>query len=316
MKWFRRVVIVVGIIAIVILLWKLDFRVVLRTVASIGFGIFFIIILEIGAQILNAIAWRLSFAPAEARAYGISELWRLWLAMDGVNYFVPTGTIAGEVARASMLNDSHPIEVRTASVVISRIGETIAQIAFVLAGFAFLASHVRSFRTFGWIATACAWLFAVVALLVLTYLLVGGRWLALRSDTPGRAGWVRAMPGQMRGYFRAHRVRFLASMCVFGAAYAWRSVEAYWICRFIGVPVTAIVALTMEVLSVAIDGALFLIPAKIGTQELGKTAIFSLLALPLSAGLAFGIIRHIREIVWALIGFGLYTAGHSQIRAR
>jgi len=36
----------------------------------------------------------------------------------------------------------------------------------------------------------------------------------------------------------------------------------------------------------------------------------------LSAGLAFGIIRHIREVVWALAGFGVYSAEHARCSLR
>ncbi len=311
MKIFRAVVIAVGISAIAILIWKLNVRVVLHTVARVRFGILLILALELVTLTLNAIAWRLSFAPKVAKSYPIFELMQFWLAMDGVNYFVPSGTIAGEVARASLLGGRQPIEVRTASVIISRIGQTIAQIAFVLAGFVFLVSRLGSLRSFGWITTAAAWLLGLIAVVVLTYLLLGGRWMASRAGAShGSRQWFRAMPGQMRAYFGEYPLRFAASVLVFGTAYVWPAVEAYWICHFIGAPVTPLIALTIEVLSVAIDGALFLIPAKIGTQELGKTAIFSLLGMPLSAGLAFGIIRHVREIVWALAGFGIYSTAH------
>ena len=61
--------------------------------------------------------------------------------------------------------------------------------------------------------------------------------------------------------------------------------------------------MAIEVLSAAIDSLLFMVPAKVGTQEGGKTAIFATLGLSASAGLAFGIVRHIRELAWA--GFGL-----------
>ena len=56
------------------------------------------------------------------------------------------------------------------------------------------------------------------------------------------------------------------------------------------------------------DGLLFVVPAKIGTQEGGKVAVFAALGLPLLLGLAFGIARHVRELAWAGLGILLCYA--------
>jgi hypothetical protein len=315
MRTFRRVVIVVGLVAIGVLLWKLDARVVLRTVSHVGIGIFLILSLEIVAVALNATGWRLAFTAEHAPAYRISELWKLWLAMDGINYLIPTGTIAGEVARASMLNDTHPVEVRTASVVISRFAQQVAQIVFILSGVVFLISDLHWVRNHRWLPIAATLLLTTISAGVLFYAFFGYRWIALREAAPiESAGLLRSMSRTLRHYLGIHPWRLLTSIVIFAMAYTWLAVEAWWICRFIGVPVSPLTALTIEVLSNAIDGALFFVPAKIGTQELGKTAIFSFMGLPLSSGLAFGIVRHIREITWALIGFTVYSTWRRRSR--
>ncbi|TPW18607.1 MAG: hypothetical protein FD126_3378, partial [Elusimicrobia bacterium] len=67
-------------------------------------------------------------------------------------------------------------------------------------------------------------------------------------------------------------------------------------------------ALTIELLSITIDGIFFMVPAKVGTQEGGKTAIFTALGLPPASGFAFGVVRHIRELAWAALGLYLCSA--------
>ncbi len=326
MKWLHRLLIAAGLVAIVVLLVRLDARTALGTVAHAGWGILFIFALDLVPQSLNAFGWRLSFAPREARSYGMLELWKLWLSMDGVNYLVPTGTVAGEVLRAAMLSDAHPAEVRSASVVTSRFGHTVAQITVVLAGFVFFVSRVPLVRQHGWIAMASTILLVLVLVAGITYLFFGRRWIAAEderedtasgapntepntapNDAPMARGLFRATSRTLRDYFAHCRLRFAGSVVVFSVTYLWGAFEAWWICRLIGVPVDVATALTIEALSIAIDGALFLVPAKIGTQELGKTAIFSMLGLPLTAGLAFGIVRHIREFFWAITGFSIYS---------
>ena len=94
---------------------------------------------------------------------------------------------------------------------------------------------------------------------------------------------------------------------MFALAYGWGAFEAYWICHFLGMPVPVLTAMAIEVLSIAVDGILFAVPAKIGTQEGGKVAVFAALGLPASLGLAFGLVRHARELSWAGIGMLLYA---------
>ena len=71
-------------------------------------------------------------------------------------------------------------------------------------------------------------------------------------------------------------------------------------------PVSPVTAFAIEVLSITIDGLLFLVPAKIGTQEGGKVVAFAALGLPSSFGFAFGVVRHVRELIWAAAGILLY----------
>ena len=60
-------------------------------------------------------------------------------------------------------------------------------------------------------------------------------------------------------------------------------------------------------MAISVITALGIVPAKIGTQEAGKTAIFAGLGLPASKGLAFGLVRHVRELAWAAAGFAVYA---------
>jgi hypothetical protein len=100
----------------------------------------------------------------------------------------------------------------------------------------------------------------------------------------------------------------------FFVGWALGAVEIYLILWILGVPITAHRALTIEALSVAIDGLLFFVPAKVGTQEGGKVLIFTILGLDPAKGLALGILRHIRELTWAMIG--LLILSRQQLRSR
>ena len=51
------------------------------------------------------------------------------------------------------------------------------------------------------------------------------------------------------------------------------------------------------------DAIVFFVPAKAGAQEGGKILAFTLVGLPAATGLAFGLLRRARELVWALLGY-------------
>ena len=116
-----------------------------------------------------------------------------------------------------------------------------------------------------------------------------------------------AIQGQIADFFRDHPGRFALSIAFFILGYAWGIVEVLLVCHFLGVPLGLLLATGVEVLSTMIDGMTFMVPAKIGTQEAGKTAIFAGLGLGAGAGFAFGAVRHLRELVWAAGGLMLYT---------
>jgi len=111
----------------------------------------------------------------------------------------------------------------------------------------------------------------------------------------------------IRRYLREHPGRFSLSTLFFMAGYAWGALEVLLICALMGIPMPLLTALSVEVLSNVVDSLLFMVPAKAGTQEAGKVAIFHGLGYPAGSGLAFGLIRHCRELAWAAAGLLLYT---------
>jgi hypothetical protein len=117
-----------------------------------------------------------------------------------------------------------------------------------------------------------------------------------------RNAWIRAVATRLRDGIRGQPGRLALSVLMFALAYAWGAFEAYWICWFLGHPVSLATAAMIEALSITVDGLLFVVPAKIGTQEGGKMAVFGMLGLSTSLGLAFGIVRHVRELTWAGLG--------------
>ena len=313
MKRFQKLILAVAALTLVFLLWRIDPKAVWGHLAQVGWGMALILAQEIVAQWLNTIGWRYAFVRQSCKAYSFWELLKLRIVGDGVNYLTPSATIAGEFIRATSLDDSQSAEVRYGSVVVAKFTQSLAQALFVLLGLFFvIATASPVARGYPQLVRGCA-LTLLAVLGVLSAVGVAAWKRLFPKDAPGEpaagrdrfSGWLTAMgdiPRQCLGFCVYDTRRFAASTGFFMLGYAWGAFEAYWICRFLGIQATIQTAMVIEALSNLIDGMTFIVPAKVGTQEAGKTIIFLGLGLPASAGFAFGVVRHIREVIWAAAG--------------
>jgi len=311
MRLAQKVILAIGFVTLGVLLWKMDAKEVLSLVAAVGWGFVLIIGQEAGAHIFNALGWRCAMRPEHAPSYGFGELFKFRIIGDGVNYLTPSATIAGEFARAAQLNDSQPFEVRLGGVTVAKFAQALGQMLLVLFGLAWVVrGMIPAMAPF---ETAIQFLAAAAAIALAGFVL-WERYRPSRPDEEDRAAsaaaaakGLKGLPRQVHLFLRDHPGRFALAVAGFLMGYAWNTLEVYLIAHFLGVPLTWKMALAIEVLSNMVDGMLFMVPAKVGTQEAGKTAIFALLGLPPQSGFAFGIVRHIRELSWGSFGLLLYS---------
>lgn len=299
MRTSQKVLLLLGTLGLTLLAWRLGMSAVRAGLAHLGWGLALVIGQELVAHLLNAFGWRFAFAPEDARAFALVELVRLRVVGDAINYVTPTATLGGEVARVAMLDERRSSDVRTVSVIIAKATQTLAQALFVTAGLALAVTCWTGLA----LARPLAWVAGLGVAGVALVMLGGRSWWAAVS-----AAWRRAFGPGVLAFVREHPGRVALSTSMFALGYAWGAFEAYWICRLLRFPVAVATAFSIEILSITVDAFLFMVPAKIGTQEGGKVAVFTALGLPATAGFAFGVVRHLRELAWAGIGLFLCVA--------
>ena len=295
--------------------WRIGLAGLLRDLRLIGWGLGVILLVETLNVALNTWGWGFAF-PAGERAISRRRLLAARLAGDGVNYLTPSGTVGGELLRVRLVGAAVPLGVRWASVSVAKLAQTVGQAVFVMLGLALVLPHVAEVsHGAAWLAGAGA---TVLVSAALAWLLGRGLWatvegLVARVGLRGRvpAGW--AGPGREldAALVRLGHGRLYASLACFVGAWAVGAVEIYLILAWIGAPVAWQTALALEVGSVIIDGILFFVPAKIGTQEGGKVLLFAMLGLSPARGLTVGVVRRIRELTYAglgLLALGILTA--------
>jgi uncharacterized protein (TIRG00374 family) len=305
---------------LVFLLYRLGVGPVLQQLGKVGWGWLLIIGQEVLPILANTAGWHYAFA-APHREVSFWELLRMRQAGDSFNYLIPSATVAGELLRVNLLRQRLSMALGAASVTMAKFTQFLGQALFIALGLA-LAAPFAPLKPgllpwlWGLLLGCFAFLLLILAALwqglfsrIHRLLLV---WLPHRLGRYLPVDKITELDEFIAFFLKSRQREFWASTGLFGLGWALGSVEVYLIFHFLGLPVDLPTAVTVETLSVFIDGVLFFVPGKLGTQEGGKVLIFLSLGLPPVSGLAFGIIRRLRELTWAAIGMAFLATFRNQ----
>jgi putative membrane protein len=305
----ERLLLLGGLLLLGFLIYQLGARDVLVNLRLVGWGIVPIVAQEAFAYVANTLGWLTAF-PSGGRRVPFPALLQARIAGDAVNYVTPTATLGGEFVRTRFLQGQANPTAIMASVAVAKLAQTVGQIAFVIVGLAIILDEtpLPSRIRYGLLAGLAAFTTMAVALVfvqrrgMFAPLLGVAQRLGFAAHAPELMRRLRHLDAEIARFHLDANGAFLVSAFNFFLGWAMGIVEIYLILWFLEAGPSLQRALTIEVLSVAIDGMLFFVPLKAGTQEGGKVLIFTLLGLDPAKGLALGIVRRIRELTWASIG--------------
>ena len=311
MRRFERACFVAGLLLLGWLVWRIGPARIGRNLAEIGWGFVPILAFSAVPLFLNAVSW-FRVLP-EKSGVSLGAIARMLLAGEAINAVSPVGLVGGEIVRASLLSGRLPAEDAVACVAMAAMAQFFGQVLFVVTGLPLAFTLVAD-------AAVRRGLLLVSGVLIALFVLV----LALAASRGARERMRRlialipglrrfaSLPDRWRGAAREALATLRARPARFGVAVAasllaWQAgaVETWLILRFLRAPVGARQAYAIEVLAVIIEGALFFVPAKIGTQEGGKVLIFLAAGLDTAKGFTLGLVRRIRELCWAAVGLGI-----------
>jgi hypothetical protein len=90
--------------------------------------------------------------------------------------------------------------------------------------------------------------------------------------------------------------------------------ETWLFLRVLQIPASITTALVIETLGSAVRFATFFVPGSLGALEGANAAAFAALGLGAQAGLAFSLLRRLRQVVW--IGLGAFVLLLARARMR
>lgn len=301
-----------GAFALAALLRRYGLGQTLDALRPLGAWLPLLFALEALGKALNVWALQAIMPPGRKGAPGFGALLDAVLQADAVNYLLPTASLGGNALLIRRLGRPLGTAEATAVVTTANSAQTISQFLFVLIGAALAAGSFapsRELRLGLW-ATAFVSVF-VIALSVAVQMgspfgVAHALMKRLGVRVPyllERENQITALDARLRESLSARPGAFAACVLLFGLGWAWSAVELAAALSLMGVEADWRTILAIEALAAFVDALVFFVPAKAGAQEGGKILAFTLAGLPAGAGLAFGLLRRARELVWTVLGY-------------
>ncbi len=305
---------IIGLIALVGIVWHIGLTPILGAVSQLGFFPLFVILLPMVLVYgLEAWGWRLTLGPY-ATYVGFLRLFAIRMAGETVNVTTPAAYVGGEPLKAYLLKRyGVPMVDSMASVITAKTTMTLAQVLFILVGLG-LAFWILETTSHYWMAMVVSFgllAFGIGVFAMFQRFGLGmGCLILLRSCRihltflEKRESQLREMDETIRRFYSENRRTFYVALCTFFLAWFCETLEVYAILYYLDVGIDIWTSISIAALTVFIKGGTFFIPGSLGAQEGGYTLLLVSFGYTEVTGITFALIRRLREILWIVIGLG------------
>jgi len=272
---------------------------------------------------IDARGWRLALPPAARARIPLPGLMVTRMAGEAVNSLTPAAAL-GEPVKAYLLRPWGVTGSEAlASVVISKTALIASQSLFTALGIVALLVRIGRPRL------ALGWL--VVLLIICALFTMGLVWVQHRG--PGAALWrlvrrvaprarlvdrletsVAAFDHRLREFYRGEPQTFLHASTWHFAGWLLGAVEVVVMVTMMGRSVSWLDAFVIETLAQPIRATSILVPAGIGTQELGGVWLCTFLGMAEADAVTLWLLKRARELLFDGVGL-TYLAQHGGRRA-
>ena len=320
-RWLRPILVLTGLAVVGYLVAQIGPAEIWSSFVTLGWRLPIVLTFPYAlAALVDTIAWRL-LLPGPVP---LALVFRARLAGEAVNLATPTMAVGGEPLKAFLLRPPVPLLDGLVSVIADKTTIVVGQIIFLAAGLLAARAALPSTSRLVPIMTG---LLAVEILAIGGFALVqasgglggGGRLLGRLGGRFGARvglGGERYLQGlgdldrALAGLYRHGRRRLLASAVVHSIAWATGGLEIYLVLHWLGTPASLGTALIIESFAGGVKFASFMVPASLGALEGGYVAFFEAFGLTATAGLSFVLVRRLREMAWAGLGFLTLGVSH------
>jgi uncharacterized protein (TIRG00374 family) len=263
---------------------------------------------------VDTLGWRYAFA------YDRVPFLRLMLARiagEAVNVVTALAPVGGDAVKVWLLRPHVPYRESVASVIIAKTTITLSQALFLLMGVVAalaLAVDARLVRAMVWL-----WLIELIGaggflVVQITGLVTRGARLLERFKKLQPLAAAENLDRTLQSFYRREWRRFALSVGFHLLGWIMGAFETWLFLRVLQIPASITTALVIETLGSAVRFATFFVPGSLGALEGANTAAFAALGFGAQAGLAFSLLRRLRQVVW--IGLGVVVLLLARARMR
>jgi uncharacterized protein (TIRG00374 family) len=323
-RWIKPLLVLIGLALVGYLVAQIGPAAIWSSFVTLGWRLPLVLAFPYAlAAAVDTLAWRLLLpVPVPFRL-----LLRARLAGEAVSLATPTLSVGGDPLKAYLLRPRLPLVEGFASVIADKTTVVLGQVLFLGAG---LAGAYLLAPPSGRLLGVMAGLLVVEVLAIGGFVLVqasgalggGGRLLGRLGRRVGMGAGERFEQGlgdldrALAALYRSRKRRLLASAVVHGVAWATGGLEIYLVLHLLGAPASLGHALIVEAFASGVKFASFMVPASLGALEGGYVVFFEAFGTAAAAGLSYVLVRRLREIVWAVVGFlALGVTGRAAVRA-
>jgi uncharacterized protein (TIRG00374 family) len=307
-RWARPLLISLGLALVAYLVHSVGPAAIWRSFETLSWRLLVVLCFPYSVTtMLHTLGWHYVFS-VPPRSFG--RLVGARLAGEAVNLATPTASVGGEPVKAYLLGPGVPLQAGLASVVVDKTTVVIGQTVLLLVGV--LVARLLVPTPAGVVATM-AGLLAIQIVAVAGFVAVqlhgaagrGGRLLSRFGVGPGaeRQAKLEGLDRAVRETYERHPGRLASAVLLHSLAFTLGAFEIYLVVRFLEIPISLPVALTIEAFSTGVRFVSFMVPASLGVLEGGNVAIFAAYGLGGAAGLFYTLVRRMREIAWTAVGF-------------
>jgi len=322
-RWFRPLLVLSGLALVGYLVARIGPAAIWSSFVTLGWRLPIVLAFPYAlAAAVDTLAWWL-LLPARVP---FLLLLRARLAGEAVSLATPTMSVGGDPLKAFLLRPRLPLLDGFVSVIADKTTVVAGQVLFLALG---LLAAALVAPPSGRLLPIMAGLLVVEVLAVGGFALVqasgalggGGRLLGRLGKRVGLGGAERFAQGlgdldrALAALYRQRRRRLVASAIVHAVAWATGGLEIYLVLSLLGTPAPLGIALIVESFASGVKFASFMVPASLGALEGGYVIFFEAFGLGAAAGLSYVLVRRLREITWAVVGFlALGVSGRATMR--
>jgi glycosyltransferase 2 family protein len=312
---FRSLAIVAGLAMMVVLIARVGSDEALAAAArALGWRSILVCLPFALIMAVDTLGWRYAFA------YDRVPFLRLVLARtagEAVNVMTAVTAVGGDAIKVWFLRPHVPYRESVASVIIAKTTITLSQALFLLMGVVVALAMAVDSR----LVRAMLWLLLVELvgavgfwLVQVTGLVTRGARVLERFDKLQALAAAENLDRTLRRFYRHEWRRFTLSVGFHLLGWIMGAFETWLFLRVLQIPASLMTALVIETLGSAVRFATFFVPGSLGALEGANTAAFAALGFGAQAGLAFSLLRRLRQVVW--IGLGVLVLLLARARAR